>query len=264
MVLDWLIEIHNAEKHPERMFLLAFVYSSIAAAFALWIFPKNADAVMMVLVVAAFMPLMLNLMKTEELRDEESKPFVGKHWPALKLFIFMFFGMVLSYTLWYAFLPTETATNLFGMQIDTITSRNVDVGAMMGLGTFLQILMNNLKVLFVGIVLAFMWGAGAIFILDWNATILGTLLGDGIRGALHHGSMALGAMKYLVHGIPEISAYFVGGLAGGIISIAVSRHKPGDKEFTGVLKDSLELILIAIVILVIAAALEVGVSPYIG
>jgi uncharacterized membrane protein SpoIIM required for sporulation len=264
MVLDWLIEIHNAEKHPERMFFLALAYSSIAAAFALWIFPSNADAVMMVLVVAAFMPLMLNLMKTEELRDEEKKPFVGKHWPALKLFIFMFLGMVLSYTIWYAFLPASTATSLFKMQVDTITSRNVSVGAVIGLGSFLQILMNNLKVLVVGIVLALVWGAGAIFILDWNATILGTLLGDGVRGALNKGAASLAATKYLVHGVPEIAAYFVGGLAGGIISIAVSRHKLGDKEFTSVLKDSLELILIAIVILVIAAALEVGVSPYIG
>ncbi|MEM4247896.1 MAG: hypothetical protein QXH80_01395, partial [Candidatus Nanoarchaeia archaeon] len=196
MVLDWLVEIHRAEKNPARMFFLAFMYSSIAAAFALWIFPKNASAVMIVLVVAAFLPLMLNLMKTEELRDEEPKPFVGKHWPALKLFIFMFLGMVLSYTLWYAFLPAETASNLFGMQIETIASRNVELGAVAGLGTFLQILMNNLKVLVVGIVLAFMWGAGAIFILDWNATILGTLLGDGIRGALHRGAASLAATKY--------------------------------------------------------------------
>jgi len=264
MVLDWLVEIHNAEKHPERMFLLAFAYSSIAAAFALWIFPKNAGSVMLVLTVAAFLPLMLNLMKTEELVDEEHKPFVGKHLPALKFFIFLFLGMVLAYTLWFAFLPTETATNLFSLQIDTIAGRNVEVGAVVGLGDFVGILLNNLKVLIVGIALAFVWGAGAIFVLDWNATILGTLLGNGIRQGINGAAAPLAATKYLVHGIPEITAYFVAGLAGGIISIAVSRHKFGEPEFANVMKDSLELILISIVILVIAAALEVGVSPYLG
>ena len=39
--------------------------------------------------------------------------------------------------------------------------------------------------------------------------------------ANHLHIFSIGLMKYLVHGVPEIIAYFIGGLAGGIRSIAI-------------------------------------------
>ncbi|HKZ49563.1 MAG TPA: stage II sporulation protein M [Candidatus Nanoarchaeia archaeon] len=258
MVLDWLINIHRAEEHPERMLFLGFFYSSVAVALALFIFPREAGAVMLVLTVAAFMPIMLNLMKVESLRDKESKFLVKQHWPALKLFVFMFAGMLLAYTTWFLLLPTEIGANLFSMQLDTITSRGVELGAVTGGGGFLSIFLNNIKVLVIGILLALVFGAGAIFILDWNATVLAALLG----GTLKH-SLDISVARYLIHGIPEISAYFIGGLAGGIISIGIVRHKLGTKNFSKTLMDSGELILLAVFVLLIAAILEVWVSPLI-
>lgn len=260
MVLDWLIEAHKAEKHPSKMLLLSFMYCSIAIGVALLIFPREAGAAMMLLTVAAFMPFMLNLMKVEELKDEKSRFLLKNHWPALKLFVFLFFGMLVAYVIWFILLPSEISARLFSMQIETITRRGIELGALSGGGLqFVTILLNNLKVLFVGIGLAFIFGAGAIFVLEWNATVLATLLG----GTLKH-SLDFSAAQYLVHGIPEILGYFVGGLAGGIISIAIARHKPGTKEFKRVLIDSVELILLAVAILFLAAALEVTISPLIG
>lgn len=259
MVLDWLVNLHRAEDKPWKMLILGFVYSSIAAGLALFIFPSEAGAVMLVLTVAAFMPLMLNLMKIEELKDEKSRFLIKEHWPALRLFIFLFFGMIIAYTLWFAVLPAEITKSLFDMQLTTIAGRGVELGAMTGLGSLASILLNNFKVLMVGLLLALVFGAGAIFILDWNATILGVLLGN----VLHH-RLDFSAAKYLVHGVPEITAYFVAGLAGGIISAAIARHKLGTKEFNNVLRDSAGLIVLSAVILIIAALLEVYVSPLVG
>ena len=259
MVLDWLVNVHKIEEHPERMLLFGFIYSSIAAGVALLIFPREAGAVMMVLTIAAFLPIMLNLMKEEEIKDEKEKFLVREHWPALKFFIFLFLGMLLAFTVWYLLLPQATANNLFKMQIETITGRGVEMGAISGGSSLLSILANNMKVLVVGLFLAFVFGAGAIFILEWNATLLATLIG----GTIRH-SFDLGALRYLVHGIPEVIAYFIAGLAGGVISIAVARHKLGDKEFTHVIKDSLALILVSVALLVVAALTEVYVSPLIG
>jgi uncharacterized membrane protein SpoIIM required for sporulation len=259
MVLDWLIDLHKAEDKPWKMIILGFVYSTIAAGLAYLIFPREAGAVMLVLTIAAFMPLMLNLMKIEELKEETSRFLIKEHWPALRLFVFLFFGMILAYVTLFIALPTNITNSLFGMQIDTITSRGVEMGAVLGLDSLGGILLNNFKVLLVGLVLALVFGAGAIFILDWNATILGVLIG----GTLKH-SFGVGFAQYLVHGIPEIFAYFVAGLAGGIISAAIARHKIGTPKFTKILKDSAGLIVLSIVILLIAALLEVFVSPLIG
>ncbi len=259
MVLDWLVDLHKAEDKPWKMIILGFVYSTIAAGLAYLIFPREAGAVMLVLTIAAFMPLMLNLMKIEELKEETSRFLIKEHWPALRLFVFLFFGMVLAYVTLFMALPSTITNSLFGMQIDTITSRGVEMGAVLSLDSLGGILLNNFKVLLVGLVLALVFGAGAIFILDWNATILGVLIG----GTLKH-SFGVGFAQYLVHGVPEILAYFVAGLAGGIISAAIARHKIGTKQFNNVLRDSLGLIVLSVAILLIAGLLEVFVSPLIS
>ena len=65
----------------------------------------------------------------------------------------------------------------------------------------------------------------------------------------------------MTHGVPEILAYFVAGLAGGIISVAVIRHDMKSSNFRKVLLDSIDLIFIAVFLLIIAALLEVFVTP---
>ena len=58
-----------------------------------------------------------------------------------------------------------------------------------------------------------------------------------------------------------IGAYFAAGLAGGIISIAVIKHDFGTQKFEHVLLDSVDLILVAVFLLVLAGLIEVFVTP---
>ena len=74
---------------------------------------------------------------------------------------------------------------------------------------------------------------------------------------------AYGLLRYAIHGIPEILAYFMAGLAGGIISIAAIRHDFGTKKFEHVLLDSADLLLLALVVTFLAGVLEVWVTPLI-
>lgn len=72
---------------------------------------------------------------------------------------------------------------------------------------------------------------------------------------------SIGLLRYSLHGVPEILAYFIGGLAGGIISIAVIRHDFGTKKFERILLDSSDLLITAVVVLLIAAIIEVFITP---
>ena len=65
----------------------------------------------------------------------------------------------------------------------------------------------------------------------------------------------------MTHGVFEVLAYFVGGLAGGIISVAIiNEHFKG--EYTKrILKDSFQLMLLALIMLVIAGLVEVYITP---
>jgi uncharacterized membrane protein SpoIIM required for sporulation len=69
-------------------------------------------------------------------------------------------------------------------------------------------------------------------------------------------------VRYFPHGILEILAYFTAGLAGGILSVAIIRHKAGTKRFMDIIFDSADLLLISLVILFIAGIVEVFVTPF--
>ncbi|MFH2028053.1 MAG: stage II sporulation protein M, partial [Nanoarchaeota archaeon] len=107
---------------------------------------------------------------------------------------------------------------------------------------------------------------GAIFILTWNASVIGVAIGNFARSNITNATSyfhvtSLGILRYMIHGIPEIAAYFVAGLAGGIISVAVIRHHFTSKKFERILYDSTDLLIIAMVLLFIAALIEVYITP---
>ena len=65
----------------------------------------------------------------------------------------------------------------------------------------------------------------------------------------------------MIHGIPEIAAYFIGALAGGIVSVAVIKHDVHSEKFWTILQDSLNLVILAVIILFFASLIEVFITP---
>lgn len=280
MVLESLINPIKAEKKPWELFFIGLVYSSVAVLLSFWIFYEHASLVMVFLTTMACIPLIYNVIKLEEKKDiviSEENTLLKEHGKVILFLMFLFLGFTVSFSLWYAFLPTGLAQNAFSVQTQTITNINTGIT-----GSFFQnfdiltkIFFNNFKVLIFCVLFSFIYGVGAIFILTWNASVIGAAIGNFIRtGISAEASMlgligaakyfrifSLGFLRYAVHGIPEIAAYFIAGLAGSIISIAVIRHDIGTKKYERIILDTSDLIIIAIVILFLAALLEVFVTP---
>ncbi|MBI2105962.1 stage II sporulation protein M [Candidatus Woesearchaeota archaeon] len=279
MVIETLINPAKAEGRPWETFFLGFLYASIAVFLSLWIFQDYSSLVMVFLTVFASVPLVYMLIAIEEKKDtiDVSEKFLLKeHGKALAVLMFLFLGYTVAFSLWFVVLPESTVTNMFNVQLETIRSINAGVTSFSaGTGFVMQIFSNNIKVMIFSIMFAFLFGAGAIFILTWNASVISAAIGTFIKnnvasyaqtaglgkltGYFHIGS--LGLLRYMIHGIPEILAYFAAGLAGGIISIAVVRHDFGTKKFNKILYDSIDLIVISILILFIAALIEVFITP---
>ena len=155
------------------------------------------------------------------------------------------------------------------MQMATINQINAKiVGGAVTEGILFKIFLNNFKVLLFTVLFALFYGAGTIFILTWNASVIGTAIGDFVRQKIsthldYFTILPLAVGRYMTHGFFEILAYFVGALAGGIISVAIINHDTKDYKFKVILKDSFDLILIAIAILIVAAFVEVYFTPLI-
>jgi uncharacterized membrane protein SpoIIM required for sporulation len=295
MVLESIISPEYAENKPSLMILIGFVYTSLAMFLSYYIFEAYCSIFMIFLATIAATPIIYRLMKMEEqkdMTDVEEKTLLKEHSKALSAFMYIFIGATLCFAFWYVLLSPSMTSSLFHSQTATMSAINGRVidatytdasgafstsitgNAISPLSAFSRIFFNNIKVLLFCILFSFMYGAGAIFILMWNASIVGAAIGMFVKSSitvLTHTcgvnvgtafcAVSSGVLRYAIHGIPEILAYFVAALAGGIISIAVINHEFASRKFEHVLLDSADLLMLAIGILFVAALLEVFVTP---
>jgi uncharacterized membrane protein SpoIIM required for sporulation len=116
---------------------------------------------------------------------------------------------------------------------------------------------------------------GAIFVLTWNASIIGVALANLIRSEIIHlssvvglpsifsyiGLSSCGVLRFFLHGVPEIAAYIIAALAGGILSVSIIMKHLRGKNLEKILLDVVDLLFIAIVLLFIASLIEVWITP---
>jgi len=258
----------TAEKSPWKMFLIGLIYSSLGLLVGYVVFKEYASMVMIFLTVLACVPLVYGAIKMEEKKDLEinnKRDLLKVHASFLKVMLYLFLGFVVSFSVWYSILPTHMVDSLFQAQTSTIADINSRItGDAVNPGeVFGKIIVNNLRVLVFCLAFAFFYGFGAIFILTWNASVIGAAVGNFARamGGSSFSVLPLGLLRFALHGIPEIVAYFMAGLAGGIISIAVIRGDITGPKFKNIVIDSLDLIIGSILLLLIAGLIEVYVTP---
>ncbi|MDP7521104.1 MAG: stage II sporulation protein M, partial [Candidatus Pacearchaeota archaeon] len=99
----------------------------------------------------------------------------------------------------------------------------------------------------------------AIFVLAWNASVIAAAIG--IFTKYQISGIPLGITRYMIHGFPEIAAYFITALAGGIFGVGVIRNGIKNKKFLRLVENVVILLFIALIILVIAAVIEVYFTP---
>jgi len=288
-MIEMLINPKKAERQPWEMFFIGLLYSSISLLLVDWIFLKDsilsqyASILIITFATICSIPFMFFLIKLEEDKETKihtEKILIKEHGKAIFALIYLFFGFIVAFSFWYMVLPQEiTATNFkaqieqycainmpynFGKCVTQYGVKNTVTGKVTSniistLRHFLNILINNIYVLIFILIFSLAFGAGAIFILAWNASVIAAAVGIFTHASL--ASLHVGLMRYLIHGIPELVAYFIAALAGGMLSIAIIRHEFSHEKFWHILRDSVDLIILAIVILIIAALIEVFITP---
>ena len=264
-MLKILFNAKRAERHPVEMMLIGFFYATISILLSLFILPEYASLVMVFFTVISCLYVVQKAIISEEIKDKYYKSeekMMKSHVEALKFLMFLFFGFVIAFTLWTIILPHSFVSASFNLQSASINEIKSLTGNAFSDSGFYPIIINNLKVAFISFLLALFYGAGAIFVLVWNASIMGFMIGDLARNTLGLVSLPSIFLKYFLHGFPEMIAYFVAALAGGILFISLIKGdlliKPKKIAFDVVL-----LILAAIFLLIFAALIEVYVSPFI-
>jgi len=132
-------------------------------------------------------------------------------------------------------------------------------GAFSGQERFFSILQNNIYVMIFTLIFSLIFGAGAIFVLAWNSTVIASAVAIFTKYKIS--AMPIGLSRYMIHGLPEIAAYFITALAGGILGVGVIRHGIRDKRFVHILENVVILLVLAIIVLIIAGLLETYLTP---
>jgi uncharacterized membrane protein SpoIIM required for sporulation len=282
-MIEMIINPKSAEKRPWKMFFVGLVYASLSLLLVKWFFSydtvlsKFSGVIVVTFCVMFSLPFMFFLIRREEAEDEQIEGFLDvwkMHSDAILAFMWLFLGFVVAFSFWNIVLGDA---NLFNAQVETycminnpgniedcvqrynFENKDILTGAMTKEMRFLSILENNVFVMMFTLIFSLIFGAGAIFVLAWNASVIAAAIG--IFTQYQVMDIPLGILRYMIHGFPEIAAYFTTALAGGIFGVGILRNGVRNKKFLRVLENTIILLFISILILIGAAVLEVYLTP---
>lgn len=275
-MIEAIFSPKTARQRPWHAFIASIVFTVAAFLLVLQIGATNAEGAGLGLLFISFItiaatPFFLNLFKMEECEEKKApRNLFQRHRDVIEVCAFFFVAVIIASSLIHIIAP-KTSETVFYDQKNDLVSRGIISGNALGGLDFANILFNNLKVMALIFVFSFVFGAGAIFILSWNASVIGVLIAKiaenpGQFGAItvvpgnafanYFFALPFTFFRLLPHGFFEFLGYFIAAVAGGIFSVAIIREKlTANKEF--VLMDITKYMAIATICVAIGAAIEV-------
>jgi uncharacterized membrane protein SpoIIM required for sporulation len=277
LVLEHLFSTKRIEHDPWLVAWLAFMFVAIAVSITYYFYPSESGLFIITLVVMPAIPFFLHEIicqeKRQEMRCEHGFFRIFSCYGRLiKFYGYFFIGTVLGFAFCSSLLPTEVSETMFSVQ-----KREVELFSSMTSGqatsfqgTFGDIFFHNLQVLFLMLLFSFIYSIGSIFLLVWNASLVGIFLEQyihssipiyakfgvlGFPSAFLVGSFS-GLLRLLPHGIFEISAFFVASIAGGILSIAIERRMLRKGSLGRIVSDVAKLVVLSVLLLALGAYVE--------
>jgi len=250
MVLESLIGEKNIRKHPIFVFFLAILITIGAIYFAGVLFPAHASILSVAFVTIGLVPLVFNVLADEEAEEmvahRKFGNFFARHFNVIMLYVWIFVGIIVAFALAYAFVPMDLKPIIFDEQIKAFCGISGEcngntpfsiagrasamaTGACLSATSSLSscalfIFQNNAGVLIFTVILSLLYGVGAIFIIAWNASILGVFFGETFLSGAHLKWAGMFQSMLVGHGPPELLGYVFGALAGAILSAMVAKR----------------------------------------
>ncbi|MDD3084225.1 MAG: stage II sporulation protein M [Candidatus ainarchaeum sp.] len=285
MVLESLIGEKNIRKKPFLVLLITFIISIGSIIFAHAIFPSHASVLSVAFITIGLVPIIHNILTHEDfnevLQRKNASTFFARHFNVIQMYVWVFVGVILAFSFLYIVFPIEMKQTVFQEQINSFCLISGDESCVTGIpksisGMFsttafnscqnpstsnlfscsLFIFENNGTVLLFTIILSLLYGAGAIFIIAWNASILGIFFGEIILSTQYLRGFGLLQGLLIGHGPPELLGYIFGALAGAILSAMISRNQFLRHEFLTIIKDFFLLVFLAVFSIIYGAIVE--------
>ncbi|MCD6590345.1 MAG: stage II sporulation protein M [Candidatus Aenigmarchaeota archaeon] len=270
-MLESILSFKEVEKSPYLTFIWALLITTIAVILSTQVSYKvqisnvtfNLAGIFAVIftIVPSVYFFTTVIKKEEQIEETEilkrcNKGFLCRHGMDMLIFFFYFFGVTFAFAIWAFVLPAD----FFQVQLMKVHEiRAALSGQVTGeivkgsFNSFLAVFYNNIQVMAFAFLFSLLFGAGAIFIIVWNASVLGSYIGE-LSKAIYE--IPKVSFFFLPHGIPEVIGYLLAGLAGGLISAAVLRSRSGD-VLKIIIIDSMKILALGAISILAAAFIEI-------
>jgi len=258
VVFEYFLGAKDVEGFPLLMFSAGLIYAVVSVPLALLFFPEGAAMMGVSLTTIAAIPLIMRIIDFEaDLLELYPKSVASRETKIVVLFLWFFMGEVAGFTMAYLLMsPTQfkTAAALQLQDLSQVNAIRTEItGHAIDPTTVVSIIFsNNIRVYIIGLILSFIYGTGSVFILSWNASVVGALLAQQIRQT---DSIMAGILRFLAilpHGVLEYGAYILGGVGGALLSLYIMQ-RDRDKRL---LMDIIILLVSGIILLYIGAVVE--------
>lgn len=264
-MLEQIYPIKLIEKSPIYAFLMGISYTIIGIGLAVLLFPEDPALVAVALISLMFYPTISKLMKQEEAIESKREEFnlfifLRDHKYVFMVYILFFVGVLLVFSFFALLLPSLATNHIFKNQIDVLYG--FTGGAIFEQGLFVDILQNNLMVLIVIFITAFVLGDGGIFLITWNASVWGTIFGNLAKSAAlnsHNNPFFYFGVVFAIvapHMLLEAFTYVVSATTGGVVSKAIIKEKMLSRRFNYIVVNTIISLVFALLVLLLAVAVE--------
>ncbi len=278
MVLEHVFPEDWLERKGRYAFLLGVIYSVVGVLIASILFPGDPALVAVAFTALLLLPELYKLFSIEERKESvEKRISFSALWKddaeLIRIYVFLFLGILLVYALGTMVLPTFQTNNLFREQLEIRFGQGFAGNAILGQFSpdlFFSLLSNNFLVLIACFILALLTGDGAIFLITWNASVWGTIFGVTAK----HAAAFSGQNPFYVfllimlivfpHMIIEAMSYFLAAISGSVISKDVILEQFASHRFMEVFGFNLYLFFFALVFLLLGAIVETWVLGNVG
>src|SRR3989344_3809459 len=177
MVLEHVFPEDWLENKGRYAFILGVIYSIVGILIAGLLFPGDPALVAVAFTSLLLLPELYKIFSIEE-RQESMERGVSLRaiWrddsDIVRVYIFLFLGILLVYSIGTMLLPSFQSNNLFREQLEIRFGQGFAgsaTGTSFSGSLFFDLLGNNFLVLVACFILALLSGDGAIFLITWNA-----------------------------------------------------------------------------------------------
>jgi MFS family permease len=271
MVLEHIFPEDWLERKGRYALILGAGYSLVGILLARVLFPGDPALVAVAFTSLLLLPELYKIFSIEERKESlEQKITLRALWrddvELLRIYIFLFLGILIVYSIGAMVLPSLQTNNLFREQLEIRYGQgfagNAISGQAFSTNLFFSLLSNNFLVLMAIFIMALLTGDGAIFLITWNASVWGTIFGITAKhAALFTGGSAFltfGTIMLIVfpHMMIEAICYFLGAISGSVISKDVILEEFASHRFFEVFGLNLYLFLFALLFLLLGALVE--------